>query len=110
MGQTMSIEDVLTWILSQSEAFGKWWSANTASLTPIIIGISVIVAVIALRTQRSLARQRAAYDLFLKTELENNALRLSEDYLSALKIYQSWSTAKSFIAENPEKFDDICTY
>jgi hypothetical protein len=106
----MCIEDVQAWILSQSGAFGKWWSANAASLTPVVIGLSVFVAIIALRTQRRLTRQRATYDLFLKTELDSHALALWTAYTSAVEVYQSSSAPDSFVTEHPMKFKDICVY
>jgi hypothetical protein len=109
-GGSMCVEEVLTSILSRSEALGKWWSINATSLSPIIVAISVIVAAVAVWMQRRLTTQRATFDLFLKTEIDRQALDLWRDYIAALGAYQSASSVDSFVTGNAKAFNDICTY
>jgi hypothetical protein len=48
--------------------------------------------------------------LFLKTEIDRQALDLWRDYIAALGIYRSASTVESFVTANAKAFNDICTY
>jgi hypothetical protein len=46
---------------------------------------AAIIAVISIRTQRDLARKRAAVDIFFKTELDGGAREIQRNYEKALR-------------------------
>jgi hypothetical protein len=54
-------------------------------LTPVVGIGAAVIAMLAIRAQKSIARKRAAIDFFLKTDLDHNMLTAHADFESALK-------------------------
>lgn len=90
--------------------FGAWWLVNASSLTPVIAALSALVALKALRTQRRLSRQRAAFDLLLKTEVDRQTLGLWEAYLDASIVWERNRNISHFIEKRPKEYNNILIY
>jgi hypothetical protein len=76
------VDQVWNWLVIAWE----WIKANGSALSLLVVAISASVAYGSLRTQRDLARKRAAIDFFLKTETDQHSLVLWEALRSALEI------------------------
>ena len=61
------------------------WGTVPQWLTAGIALGAAIIAVISIRTQRDLARKRAAVDIFFKTEMDGGAREIQRNYEKALK-------------------------
>jgi hypothetical protein len=87
-----------------------WWTANALYFTPIFLAVSIVVAVAALLTQRNLSRSRAAFDLFLKAELDFATVQLWTSHQNGIKAYKESSDPAAFIDSHRKEFDAILSY
>ena len=55
-----------------------------------------IIAVFSIRTQRDIARKRAAYDLFLKTETDEKMIRAYDNFHKGIVAMKGASSVKDF--------------
>jgi hypothetical protein len=72
------------------------WGTIPQWLTAVIACGAAIIAVISIRTQRDLARKRAAVDIFFKTEMDAGAVKILRDYEKALKELAKDPDVKKF--------------
>jgi hypothetical protein len=78
--------------------------------TAVIALVAATIAIISLRTQVSIARKRAAIDIFLKTEMDPAMLAAYQGYKDGLKAFKAFVSAEEFVAQEPKKYDAIRTY
>jgi hypothetical protein len=60
------------------------WGTAPQWLTALIAGGALIAAAVSIRSQREIARKRAATDFFLKTEMDHETLESHKRYMDAL--------------------------
>lgn len=80
--------------------------------SPVVIGLSAIVAYYAIVTQRDIARKRATFDLFIRTETDNSALDLWNRFVKSVEKYESVSVEEkhSFKLLFPDEYTNIRGY
>jgi hypothetical protein len=76
----------MTWILQVWEWIERTpdWGTVPQWATVLIALCALTVAMVSIRSQREIARKRAATDFFLKTEMDPATLQAHKDYLAAL--------------------------
>lgn len=87
---------------------------EVAKLAPIgtatVAAAAFFVAWQSLRTQKSIARKRAAIDVFLKTEMDRTMLDAYSKYEEALEELDKANSIEGFCRDNREKCEAIRTY
>ncbi|HEY1747827.1 MAG TPA: DUF4760 domain-containing protein [Xanthobacteraceae bacterium] len=72
------------------------WGTVPQWLTVLIAFGAAVIAVISIRTQRDLARKRAAIDFFLKTEMDSSAVKAFDEYSTIHVEIKSIDDVKKF--------------
>lgn len=78
--------------------------------TTIIALIAATIAIASWRTQISIARKRAAIDMFLKTETDQGMLKAYRDYEAGLEALEKCQSAAEFEQKEPQKYLDVRVY
>ncbi len=88
------------------------WGTVPQWLTAVIASGAAIIAVISIRTQRDLARKRAAVDIFFKTEMDAGAVKIQRAYETALKKLQKDPDVKKFYdsEDNETHVESVLSY
>lgn len=72
------------------------WGTVPQWLTAFIAFGAAVIAVISIRTQRDLARKRAAIDFSFKTEMDSGAVSVFNEYNGVLDEFQTEDEVKKF--------------
>jgi hypothetical protein len=83
------------------------WGTVPQWLTALIAGGALFAAAISIRSQREIARKRAATDFFLKTEMDHETLESHKRYTKALAKLASCLDGKG---EMPSSFEGTDEY
>jgi hypothetical protein len=78
--------------------------------TALIALVAATVAICALRTQVSIARKRAAIDVFLKTEMDKGMLDAYREYERALEVSKQYPTVAEFVEADYDKYMAVRVY
>ncbi|MGC1860812.1 MAG: DUF4760 domain-containing protein [Methylocystis sp.] len=85
---------------------------EVAKLAPIatasIALVALFVAMISIRTQKAVARNRAAIDVFLKTEMDKEMLAAYRAYTAALRNLETFTSIEDFALTS--EYQSIRTY
>jgi hypothetical protein len=87
------------------------WGTVPQWLTALVACGAAIIAVVSIRTQRDLARKRAAVDIFFKTEMDSGAREIQRSYEKALKELRKEPDVEKFYAsEDSTHCDSVLSY
>jgi hypothetical protein len=95
-----------------AEVGWDWLAAHAPIATACIALVAAIIAGLAIWVQRSIARQRASIDFFVKTEMDRTMLDAHENYLkgvAALKASAGNTTTMAAFEKTPE-YQYVRTY
>jgi hypothetical protein len=104
LGGAMAWPDLSDW--SFWEHVGKVAPVITAA---IAFGAAWL-ALASLRTQKDIARKRAAIDVFLKTEMDQGMLTAYEDYVDGLEVAKQYNDVDQFKKAEPKSYRAVRTY
>ncbi|WGR70201.1 MULTISPECIES: DUF4760 domain-containing protein [unclassified Bradyrhizobium] len=76
------------------------WGTVPQWATVLIALCAFIAAIVSIRSQREVARKRAATDFFLKTEMDTALLQLHEKYLDAIDKLKMIETEKGEVSDS----------
>jgi Domain of unknown function (DUF4760) len=89
-----------------------WIALHAPIATACIALVAATIAAIAIGVQRSIARQRASIDFFVKTEMDKSMLDAHENYLKGvIKLREAagnWTTMAAF--EKTPDYQHVRTY
>jgi hypothetical protein len=82
----------IVWAAKMSDSWGTFpqW------VTALVACVAAVIAIISIRTQRDLARKRAAIDIFFRTEMDAGSVKTLSDYHKALKELEKAPDVKKF--------------
>jgi hypothetical protein len=89
-----------------------WLALHAPIATASIALIAATIAALAIRVQRSIARQRASIDFFVKTEMDRAMLDAHENYLKGVAVLKLAAANATTMAkfEKTEEYQHVRTY
>ena len=83
---------------------------RSGKLRLVVAAAAFMVAWRSLSAQKSIARKRAAIDVFLKTEMDHNMIEAFSAYESAVDELEKGDSAEVFYKDNRRSYNAIRTY
>jgi Domain of unknown function (DUF4760) len=91
----------------------SFWE-HVGKVAPIITAVIAFgaawLALASLRSQKDIARKRAAIDVFLKTEMDQAMLTAFHDYMDGLEAAKQYTDIDQFKTADPKSYRAVRTY